>query len=73
MAQTGYLASALEKIKPLAKYNLTSCGVRVEGSSGDGLQRPRLDDPRGLITKALVLLSEIERALPVSVHKMINK
>ena len=24
-----------------------ACGVRVEGSSGDGLQRPRLDDPRG--------------------------
>ena len=23
-----------------------ACGVRVEGSSGDGLQRPRLDDPR---------------------------
>ena len=23
------------------------CGVRVEGSSGDGLQHPRLDDPRG--------------------------
>ena len=24
-----------------------ACGVRVEGLSGDGLQRPRLDDPRG--------------------------
>ena len=23
-----------------------ACGVRVEGSSGDGLQRPRLDDPQ---------------------------
>ena len=47
LTQTGYLACGLEKSRPLAKYNLTSCGVRVEGSSGDGLQRPRLDDPQG--------------------------
>ena len=41
--QAGQAGQAERQLVPY----FVACGVRVEGSSGDALQRARLDDPRG--------------------------
>ena len=72
------VADARHYVERQSILYFVACGVRVEGSSDDGLQRPRLDDRRRAQPLAELSLSErsedsaVNRALRARIRRQLE-